>query len=144
MSATQGSQFPFVFAGATAAGPTAPGNTSSIASISIRASPISLKRSFGSFVRQRTRSRRIDSGVAGGSADQSGSRSRILAIESETVSPANVTRPVTISYQNTAEGPDVGSLVYGKTTRLLRAHISGSPYDGTRSQLPACTGRDLA
>ena len=36
-------------------------------------------------------------GVAAGSADQSGSRSRILAIESETVSPANVTRPVNIS-----------------------------------------------
>ena len=32
-----------------------------------------------------------------GSADQSGSRSRILAIESETVSPANATRPVSIS-----------------------------------------------
>ena len=33
-----------------------------------------------------------------GSADQSGSRSRILAIESEIVSPAKATRPVTISY----------------------------------------------
>ena len=36
-------------------------------------------------------------GVVAGSADQSGSRSRIFAIESETVSPANVTRPVNIS-----------------------------------------------
>ena len=36
-------------------------------------------------------------GVAAGSADQSGSRSRIVAIVSETVSPANATRPVSIS-----------------------------------------------
>ena len=36
-------------------------------------------------------------GVAAGSADQSGSRSRIFAIVSETVSPANATRPVSIS-----------------------------------------------
>ena len=38
----------------------------------------------------------MDVGVVAGSADHSGSRSRILAIESETVSPANVTRPVNI------------------------------------------------
>ena len=37
-------------------------------------------------------------GVAAGSADQSGSRSRIFAIVSETVSPGNARRPVSISY----------------------------------------------
>ena len=55
-------------------------STSSIASISIRASPISLRRCFESFFRQRIRSRRIGAGVAAGRADQSGSRSRIFAI----------------------------------------------------------------
>ena len=44
----------------------------------------------------RNNSRRTDGGVVTGSADQSGSRSSIFAIESETVSPANATRPVNI------------------------------------------------
>jgi len=74
-----------------------PGVTSSTASISRRTSPISLRRFFGSLVKQRTSSRRMDGGVEAGNANQSGSRSRIFAIESETVSPANATRPVNIS-----------------------------------------------
>ena len=59
---------------------------------------MSLTRCFGSLTRQRSSSRRIGAGVAAGSADQSGSRSRIFAIESDIVSPANATRPVNISY----------------------------------------------
>ena len=67
-------------------------------SISIRTSPKSLSRRFGSLDRQRSRSRRIGTGVAAGRADQSGSRSRIFAIESDIVLPANATCPVSISY----------------------------------------------
>ena len=40
----------------------------------------------------------MGAGVAAGKADHSGSRSRIAAIVSERVSPANATRPVSISY----------------------------------------------
>ena len=58
---------------------------------------MSRSRCFRSFARQRSSSRRTGPGVAAGSADQSGSRSRILAIVSETVSPANAARPVSIS-----------------------------------------------
>ena len=39
----------------------------------------------------------IDARVSAGSIAQSGSRSRILAIESEAVSPAKAVRPVSIS-----------------------------------------------
>ena len=99
ISATHGSHFNQAFAGAARAPCTSgvAGSTSCIAAISIRASPISLRRCFGSFARQRSRSRRIGAGVAAGNADQSGSRSRIFAIESDIVSPANVTRPASIS-----------------------------------------------
>ena len=68
-----------VFAGPEAALRSEPcGSSSSIASIPSRTSPISLRRSFGSFARQRRSSRRTAAGVAAGRADQSGSRSRIL------------------------------------------------------------------
>ena len=56
---------------------------------SSRASPISRSRRRGSFSRQRRSSRRIGCGVPAGNADQSGSRSRMAAIVSETVAPAN-------------------------------------------------------
>ena len=59
--------------------------------------PISLSRCFGSFARHRRNNRRTDDGVAVGRADQSGSRSRILPTMSAAVSPAKVTRPVSIS-----------------------------------------------
>ncbi len=99
ITATHGSHLSQARAGAAGAARTraTPGTTSAIASISIRTSPMSRRRPFGSFVKQRSRSRRIGSGVVAGSADQSGSRSRILAIESGIVSPGNATRPVTIS-----------------------------------------------
>ena len=97
-SAIHGSHFARPFTEA-AADPTSavPGSTSSIALSSILTSPISLRRCFGSLARHRSNSRRMDGGVAAGSADQSGSRSRIFAIVSEAVSPGNVRRPVSIS-----------------------------------------------
>ncbi len=49
-------------------------------SSSIRASPISRRRRDGSLRRQRSRSDRRDAGVVAGSADQSGSRSRMEAM----------------------------------------------------------------
>lgn len=60
----------------------------------IRASPMSRNRSRSSFARQRSRMSRTRGGVAAGNAEKSGSRSRIFAIVSETVSPANARRPV--------------------------------------------------
>ncbi len=82
--------------GAKVIAPT-PDGGSSTASMSILASPMSRSRWFGSFTRQRSRRRRTDAGVAAGSADQSGSLSRIFPIMSDTVSPANMPRPVNIS-----------------------------------------------
>ncbi len=98
-SATHGNHVARVFAeaGGDVVTSETPGNASSIASISILTSPISLRRCLGSFARQRSRSRRMGTGVAAGRADQSGSRSRIFPIVSDTVSPANATRPVNIS-----------------------------------------------
>ena len=54
-----------------------------------------LLRILGEAAEQEPSNRRA--GVAAGSADQSGSRSRIFAIVSETVSPGNARRPVSIS-----------------------------------------------
>ena len=67
-------------------------------SSSSRASPMSRRRRFGSFSRQRCNNRRIVDGVVPGSADQSGSRSRMAAIVSATVSPANAAWPVSIAH----------------------------------------------
>ena len=72
----------------------APLNTSSM---SVRASPMSRRRRLTLLSRQRSSSRRMGTGVAAGRTDQSGSRSRIAAIVSESVSPANASRPVSIS-----------------------------------------------
>ena len=98
-TAIHGSHVARLFAGAGDApsGSDAHGSLSSIASISILTSPISRRRCLESFARQRNKSRRIGRGVAAGSADQSGSRSRIFPIVSEVVSPSNGTRPVNIS-----------------------------------------------
>ena len=63
----------------------------------MRASPMSRSRCSGSFSTHRTISERTRVGTAAGSADQSGSVSRIFAIESEAVSPANAACPVNIS-----------------------------------------------
>ena len=68
-----------------------------VSSISTRASPMSRSRRFGSFSRQRASRRRIEAGVVAGSAVQSGSRVTTAARMSVTVSPANATRPVSIS-----------------------------------------------
>ena len=94
-------------------------------SSSIRQSPMSRSRFFGSLARQRRNRRRIGSGVASGSADQSGSRSRTLAMESDAVSPAKATRPVSISIQHASERPDVGALVHRQAARLFGAHVGG-------------------
>ena len=66
--------------------------------ISMRASAISCSRCFASFSKQRWSRRRIVNGAASGRAVQSGSRSRIATIASDTVSPTNAWRPVSISY----------------------------------------------
>ena len=79
------------------AGPADVGTSEGASIRSRRASPMSRRRRFGSFVRQRRRSRRIDGGVAAGSAVQSGSRSRSLAIVSDTVAARNGERAVSIS-----------------------------------------------
>ena len=65
------------------------GARASVSSMSSRASPMSRKRRFASFSRQRWSSRRTLTGVCAGRAFQSGSRSRIAAIVSGTVSPRN-------------------------------------------------------
>ena len=66
----------------------------SASSSAMRASPMSRRRCLGSLSRQRWMSSRTRAGVAAGSAARLGSRSRILAMVSETVSPANGRRPV--------------------------------------------------
>ena len=61
------------------------------------ASRASRSRRSGSFSRQARSRRRTAAGVPGGSRFQSGSSWRIAARQSETVSPANAWRPVSIS-----------------------------------------------
>ena len=70
-----------------------------ISSRTIRISPICCTRPRRSFVTQRRRSRRNLVGTPVGSAFQSGSRSRIAATVSETVSPGKARRPVSTSYK---------------------------------------------
>ena len=72
----------------------APAMTSSS---SMRASPASRNRKVGSLRRQRRMSATRRRGVAAGNAVQSGSVFRIAASVSETDSPSNVCRPVSIS-----------------------------------------------
>jgi len=68
-----------------------------VSSISSRASPMSRRRRFGSFSRQRASRRLIDAGVVAGRAVQSGSRVRTAARRSLMVSPANAVLPTSIS-----------------------------------------------
>ena len=82
--------------GHPAAGVTTAGGVSKSSSAAA-ASAMSRSRRFGSLSRQRATSRRTAMGVAAGSADQSGSRSRIFASVSVTVSPGNARRPASIS-----------------------------------------------
>ena len=68
-----------------------------VSSISMRASPMSRSRRFESFSRHRRSNRSMERGVVAGRVAQSGSRCRISAIVSDTVSPRNTRRPVSIS-----------------------------------------------
>ena len=63
----------------------------------IRASPMSRKRCFASFCRQRRRSSRMRGGTDPGSEDQSGSARITEARMSEVVSPEKAPSPVSIS-----------------------------------------------
>ena len=64
-------------------------------------------------------------GVCAGRALQSGSRSRIAAIVSETVSPAKRRPGRQHLVQHAAERPDVGPLVDRLPTCLLGTHVGG-------------------
>ena len=54
------------------------------------------------------------------------------AIVSDTVSPANIVRPVSISYSDHAECPDVGAPVHRLAFRLLRRHVGGRSQNHSR------------
>ena len=69
----------------------------SASSISMRTSATSCRRRLGSFSRHRCSNRRTAGSVVSGSPFQSGSRSGMAAIVSETISPANALRPGGIS-----------------------------------------------
>ena len=97
--------------------------SSSTSSISILASAMSRSRRLASFSRHRFSSRRTSPGVAAGNAVQSGSRSRMAASVSVSVSPANARRPVEHLVEHAAERPDVGALVDGLAARLLGTHV---------------------
>ena len=58
-----------------------------------------------------------------GTRDQSGSRSRMAAIVSETVSPANAIRPVSISYSTQPNAQMSVRLSTGLPACLLRTHV---------------------
>ena len=73
-------------------------NAVSSSSISIRASPMSRSRCFGSFCKHRCNKRRTRGGVEDGSSDQSGSPRITAAIMSVADSPRNAILPVSISY----------------------------------------------
>ena len=96
-------------------------------SISIRASAMSCNRRFGSLSRHRCSNRVTPGGVAAGSARQSGSRSRILAMVSETVSRGECRAARQHLVEHAAERPDVRPLVDRLPARLLRAHVGRRP-----------------
>ena len=83
--------------------------------------------------RQRRSRSRSRGGVDAGSALQSGSRSRMRAITSDTVSPANACRPVRHSIQHAAERPDVGAPIDRLAARLLGAHVGRGAEDDART-----------
>ena len=90
---------------------------------------MSRRRCFGSFSRQRCSRRRTLAGVACGSAVQSGSRSRMAATRSETVSPAKREAARQHFVQDAPERPDVRTLVDGLPACLLGAHVRGGAED---------------
>ena len=99
VAAKIGSETPRPRVVACAGGPST--SPPAIASSSIRASPMSRSRRFGSRSRQRARSFRSRSGVAAGSAPRSGSRIITRPSVSCSVSPANICWPTSISQTTT-------------------------------------------
>ena len=93
---------------------------------------MSRSRCFTSFSRHRCSRRRTASGVPAGSRFQSGSRPRIAAIASGTVSPANARRPVSISYSTHPNAQMSLRLSSSLPARLLRAHVGRGAEDDAR------------
>ena len=108
--------------GATVA-PDAPGSTSSIASISIRTSPMSLRRCFGSFAKQRSkqpsngcRCRRREGRPVGLALENLSNRVGHRLAGKRDASGQHLV-------EHAAERPDVGAFVDRFPARLLRAHV---------------------
>ena len=91
----------------------------------MRASPIDCSRFFGFLVRQRCSSCLSADGVSGGSYSHSGSRSRIFASVSVTVSPSNMRLPVSIRNRTTPKA----QMSVRRSTSRPRA-CSGDMYGG--------------
>ena len=108
------------------------GATSSSSASSIRASAMSCSRCFGSFCRQRPRSRRTRGGTPAGRAAKSGAVFRTAASRSETVSPSKSRRPVSISKRTTPKAQMSARL----STALPRA-CSGDMYAAVPRMRPA-------
>ena len=94
-------------------------------SIATRASPMSRRRAFGSFVRQRSSRRRSSRGVFGGKRVQSGSRSITRARTSVTSVAVERAPAGEHLVEHAAERPDVGAPIDGLPARLLRRHVGG-------------------
>ena len=99
----------------------------------MRASPISRRRCFASFCRQRRKRTRTRIGVAAGSFDQSGSFLITAASVSVTVSPRNAIFPVNISYSTHPNA----QMSARRSTGLAFA-CSGDMYAAVPSNTPAC------
>lgn len=107
-------------------------------SICTRASPISRKRAFGSFLRQRMSNRRSAAGVSAGNSDQSGSLVTTATIRSVVSSPSNARRPVSISYRTT---PNAQMSARRSTTRPRAC--SGAMYAAVPRIIPSCVARPV-
>ena len=79
--------------------------------------------------------------MSAGNADQSGFRSRIAAIVSESVSPANARCRDEHLVQDTAKRPDIRPLVDRLPSRLFRAHVTGGPENPPRLRRLECRRR---
>ena len=102
----------------------------SASSSSSRASPMSLRRRFGSFSRQRRSSRRSGAGRSAGSACQFTSSLSTLASVIEMSSPSNARRPRQHLVEHDAKGPDVGALDRPALPRACSGrHVGGRAED---------------
>ena len=119
--------------GATVAATAAKPESPAASSISRCATAMSGSRRRSSFSRQRRSKRWMLSGVVAGKSAQSGSRSRIAAMWSETVSPGNAIWPVSISYKTQPNAQTSARL----STALPRA-CSGDMYAAVPRIIPAC------